>query len=159
MKRLIFVMMAMGLMLSTSFAQPNQRKQDIEAARIAFITKEVGLTPEEAQKFWPVYNAYQDEIRAVKKESKQNRNAMKQGFDTKSDKEIEALLDQELALRKKEVNIQEKYHHQLKGVIGAKKLAKLYAAEERFKKVMLKKLREQNRQPGNRPNGGGNRPR
>jgi hypothetical protein len=40
----------------------------MRALVIAYITRELDLTPELAQKFWPVYNAYEKEIRAARKQ-------------------------------------------------------------------------------------------
>lgn len=154
MKRLLITTMAMGMLLSTAFAQPN-RKVDIEAARIAFITKEVGLTPEEAQVFWPVYNQYQEEMKGVRKEQRELRKGARQNFDTKSDKEIEDWMDREIALRQEEVALQQKYHVKLKEVLPIKKLARLYMAEEKFKKQMLQRLKDRpNHHP--RPGAHGN---
>jgi len=62
MKKLIIIIIFAGI---TGFAraqeeQPSEKKQqEIEALKIAFISKELELTPEEAQKFWPVYNHIQ----------------------------------------------------------------------------------------------------
>ncbi len=35
----------------------------VQAAKMAYITTQLNLTPEEAQRFWPVYNAYNAEIK------------------------------------------------------------------------------------------------
>ena len=37
----------------------------IQAMEVAYITKELNLTPEEAQKFWPVFNRYRNDAKAV----------------------------------------------------------------------------------------------
>ena len=65
------------LMAVSLFAQPQggrpgeeQRKKEferIQAEKIAFITQELDLTPEEAQVFWPVYNQCWKEILAANK--------------------------------------------------------------------------------------------
>src|SRR5437879_9747223 len=42
-------------------ADGNQKanaKEKIKAARIGLITQRLGLTPEQAQKFWPIYNEF-----------------------------------------------------------------------------------------------------
>ena len=41
------------------------RAEKIEALKIAFITQKLQLTTDEAQKFWPVYNQYENEIRSL----------------------------------------------------------------------------------------------
>src|SRR5260221_12101410 len=48
---------------------PPQKEQNIEALKVAFISRELNLTPEEAEKFWPVYNQYAQEFRLTSKDS------------------------------------------------------------------------------------------
>ena len=50
-------------------AQPKDKiRERIKAQRVAFITDRLSLTPDEAQKFWPIYNQFTDEFEGVKKE-------------------------------------------------------------------------------------------
>ena len=52
-------------------AQSPQAKQNsIQVLKVAFITKDLFLTAEEAQKFWPVYNSYTEELKKVRKDYK-----------------------------------------------------------------------------------------
>ena len=40
----------------------HQQKEDrIKSHKIAYLTEQLSLSPEEAQQFWPVYNAYANE--------------------------------------------------------------------------------------------------
>ena len=60
MKTKILASLTMVLAVASSlFAQPEKKKEDIKAMKIGFITNELNLTPDEAQKFWPVYNEFQ----------------------------------------------------------------------------------------------------
>lgn len=43
-----------------------ERKDKIKSLKIAFISQKLALTSEEAEKFWPVYNKYDDKIMALK---------------------------------------------------------------------------------------------
>ena len=46
--------------------QGNGNKGDkIEALRIAFISQQLNLTPQEAQKFWPVYNQFRGDMKTL----------------------------------------------------------------------------------------------
>jgi hypothetical protein len=52
------------------FSQQNNLGQEtdvsrIEALKIAYITKKLNLSPDEAQRFWPIYNNYANEMREV----------------------------------------------------------------------------------------------
>jgi hypothetical protein len=43
----------------------NPEAKKIQAMEVAYMTKELNLTPEEAQKFWPVFNKYREDVRGV----------------------------------------------------------------------------------------------
>ena len=88
------------LLLSVnSFAQAGkhrEKKTQIKALKIAFITEELKLSSAEAEKFWPLYNAYdteQSDLRQKKLKSFVNR--MESGtVDSMSEKEATNFLNQ-----------------------------------------------------------------
>ncbi len=129
-----------------SIAQPGpkheEKKEKVEAMKIGFITQEMALTPEEAQKFWPVYNQMNNEIEALRKERHLARESAKMNFETMPDAEIEKLINDEMASRQKELDIHKKYVAQFKAVLSIKKVAQLYKAEEGFKRRLLEKIQE-----------------
>src|SRR6478672_6283805 len=45
----------------------------LEAYKIAYLTKKLNLSPQEAQQFWPIYNKYQQEIKSARSDLKSNR--------------------------------------------------------------------------------------
>ena len=79
-------------------AQPNSRKserlEDIKAAKIGFITRQLDLTQQEAEKFWVVYNRFENEKETIRRE---RRKAMAiariEDFDKLSDRELEKIVD------------------------------------------------------------------
>ena len=116
---------------------PRASKEKMEAHKIAFITKELDLTPEEAQVFWPVYNEYEKDKKAIKKERMPKPN-LEELDDTQADKLIKAHLDnksQGLALEKE-------YVEKFKQVLPTKKVLQLMIVERRFKEEVLKDLRK-----------------
>jgi hypothetical protein len=77
MKRILPVLVLFTFLLSLQgiAQQPNQRKGGaLEAMKIAFITKRLDLSPEEAERFWPVYNKYAVEVRQVYIAYRDNQN-------------------------------------------------------------------------------------
>ena len=77
-KILLFIAVFIGIM-TTAIAQDNPQggngKNDgsrIEALKIAYLTKKLNLSTEEAQKFWPIYNKYSEEIRSVRVDARAN---------------------------------------------------------------------------------------
>ena len=132
--------------IAISIAQPGpkheQKKEKVEAMKIGFITQQMDLTPEEAQKFWPVYNQMNNEIETLRKERKLSRENAKETFDVMTDADIEKLINDEMASRQKELDIHKKYVVQFKSVLSIKKVAQFYRAEEQFKRKLLEKIQE-----------------
>jgi Spy/CpxP family protein refolding chaperone len=144
----ILIPLLFTLLVSTSitFAQGGgrqEKRENIEAMKIAFITQKLDLTPEEAQQFWPVYNQYSDKTKELRKKRRQgNREARQQNFDELSDKEVEQLVNDDIVNRQKELDLQKEYNEKFKAILPIKKVAKLYAAEEQFKVVLINKLKD-----------------
>lgn len=114
-----------------AFAQEQQPdpKQDekIQALEIAFISRKLDLTPEEAQKFWPIYNDYKKDVRQVMISQKNNPN--------------KNVIDGE----QKILDVRKKYSDRFIGVIGQPRMNKFFQAEREFRGVLLNQLK-------NRPN-------
>ena len=149
MKKIKNLMIAfLSLISVVSFAQPGgrapagEKREQIESMKIAFLTRKLDLSSEEAQKFWPVYNQYQDEIDKNRDAHRKEMKDVRDEFDSLSDKDVEKIVDSELAFRQSELDIMKKYNGQFKSVIPIKKVAKLYRAEEDFKRELLKKIQE-----------------
>ena len=131
---LVFITFNSSFITYNCFAQVGSKKEKIEALRVAFITQKLNLTTDESQKFWPVYNEYQDKLRASRKEFRSQSNT----FTT--DKEAQDYLDAELLLKQREYSLYKEYYEKIKKTIPLKKVAQLREAEEDFKKELLKQL-------------------
>jgi hypothetical protein len=127
-----------------------QRGENIESLHTAFITEKLNLSPEEAQKFWPVYNEYHTQEEALKKQRTEDRDMVKKagGIDNMSDADIQKLIANETDIQTRELDLRKLYVTKFEQVIPPKKVAKLYIAEEEFKLYLLKQL-------GNARRGGG----
>lgn len=115
-----------------------EKKEKIEAMRIGFLTNHINLTSEEAKVFWPVYNEYNEELEKIKNDRRTGLGKI----DNLSDKEVEAIVDDEIIFDQKMVDIKKKYHAKFKAVLPIKKVGKFYQAENLFKKELLKQIRE-----------------
>jgi hypothetical protein len=154
MKKIIYIVTASVLILTSAIsAFAEERFQDnwkekIMSEKIAFLTMEMGITPEEAQVFWPVYNQVDKErdeaIRSVFRSYKAVEDAVAAG---KGEKELNKLLDEYLAALKAQGEVEQKAYKEYAKVLPAEKLAKLYVAEEKFRRQHIRKLHGGNR-PG-----------
>ncbi len=135
---------------------PEERLQEIKAQKVAYLTQKMDLGTDEAQKFWPVYNAYDKELEALRKERRTAHKEMKAEADL-TEAEASAAIDAELASQQKELDLRKRYSAEFKKTIGARKTLALARAERDFNRELLKRMRERD---GGR-NGGppGDRPR
>jgi len=140
MKKIITIAMFMLCMYSYGQTPPNKAK--IESMKIGFITEKLQLTPEEAQVFWPVYNQYEAERKAIRESTlgKYKEEGVK--MEEMTDSQAEQLINDHIAFRSKEVELQKKYVAEFKKVLPVKKVAKLMTMEEQFKKQLLDKAHE-----------------
>lgn len=130
-----------------------QQKEDIEANHIGFITKELQLTPEEAQTFWPVYNRYHGELETLRKKHTTELLGAKVNFDSFTDVQVSKLIDDEMDYRQKELDLQRKYSAEFKKVLPVKKVARFYRAEQQFKINLIRDMKQNN--TGQQPRSGG----
>jgi len=121
------------------------RKEQIEARKIAFMTKHLDLTPDEAKTFWPVFNQYEAEQKKLHEARKKELIKVRKNWDSVSDKDIEKLVDGEIIHAQKALDLKKKYHAEFKKILKIKKVAKLYSAEDQFKKHLLKELSQRKR--------------
>lgn len=127
MKKLLLLTLIFTNINYFCFAQQDDRVKKAEAIQIAYLTQELGLTPEEAQKFWPIYNSYKDEIRGA--------NVNRKG--------------DVIAAEEKVLNIRKKYRTEFKKVIpDEQRVNKIFSAEKNFRDMLQKELQ-------NRKNNGG----
>ena len=116
-------------------------KEKIQSEKIAFLTMEIGLTPQEAQVFWPVYNEINEEKDQAMYEVIKYYWEMSKAIEAgKSEKEIKALLDKYLEAQEKQRKIDEDAAEKYKKVLSTTKVAKLYIGEEKFRRQHIRKL-------------------
>lgn len=130
------------------FAQPpggpgnkEERKERIKAHKIAFISTELDLTTEEAEKFWPIYNEMEAELDEINEDKRATLKKMRD-FEELSDDESYELTEKLFDYEAKENAIRKKYLSKFASVVGKKKAAKVFVAEERFKRELLKQIKQ-----------------
>ena len=159
--RLFAAMTALALLSMTAMAQPKGNWQDrIKSEKIAFITAELDLTPEEAQVFWPVYNQ-------IEKKANESQQAVRASYrvllealksETASDKEIDKLLDDYLAAKLAQKNLGKDDAAKYRKVLPSKKVAKLYVAEEKFRRHHIRNFNGGHPVQGGKPHAPGHKP-
>jgi len=117
-----------------------QRWEEMKAKRAAYYTEKIGLTSQEAQLFWPVFNELQDKKWKLHYQmSAQFRNGKKddQG---KQIYDFAKINDELIRIKVQEANLDKVYHEKFKNILNPEKLFKYYGAERDWANKLLKDL-------------------
>ena len=118
-KYLLILLMATGSLLNAK-AQDGEK---LQALKIAWLTKKLDLSPEEAQRFWPIYNRYTEEIRSIRQDQKQKNTP-------------------ELEVEDKILNVRKKYNGEFSKALSAEKVNTLFKSEKDFGAMIQRELQE-----------------
>ncbi len=145
MKKSLYIIAALLFSLtgtsSAGEAWQNDWKEKMMSEKIAFFTVEMGLTPEEAQVFWPVYNAVNKEKDAAMHNVFRTFRALEEALENnKPQKEVSKLLEDYLEALETQRETDAKAADKFRKVLPEDKLAKLYISEEKFRRQHIRKL-------------------
>ncbi len=107
--------------------QTDDDESKIEMVKMAYMTKELNLTPKEAQNFWPVYNNYQNELKQARSK----------------------YANDEVAFEKKAVEIKERYQGNFKKVLGSQRANKVYTSDKQFNNTLRNELNNRRKRTQN----------
>jgi hypothetical protein len=124
---------------SVTYAQsPGDR---IKAKRIAFFTDRLQLTPEEAQRFWPIFNEYDLKRNTLLIERRRLTENFQVNSKRMNEAETDRVLNRIVQISQEETKLFEQYNKRFRSVLPAQKVMILYIAETEFKVVLLKELK------------------
>lgn len=98
----------------------NQKQEKIQALYVAYITQQLALTPDEAQKFWPVHTQFTNELKGVRSDMP------------------------ELEKQQAVLNIKKKYQENFNRVLGPRRCERFFKMDGEFKRKLLERIRKQN---------------
>jgi len=113
-----FAFISIGLQAQQSFRNSDK----IKNLEIAFITRELNLTIDEAQHFWPVYNKYKQEFKTLVSGRKPN----------------EDLLDKQQRV----LDFRKRYRAEFLKVIPTEKVNQFYTVEAKFREMIRLELKQ-----------------
>ncbi len=142
MKRGVAVLIVMMILSSLRVSAQNPNLEKLNSYKIAFFTQKLNLTSQEAEKFWPLYNDYQDRKNKIQVERVQMTRTVVQNGANMSDKELTELGDKYFGLEIKEADLSKEFYNNMKGTLPPLKIFKFYQAENQYKLVLLNELQE-----------------
>jgi hypothetical protein len=143
MKNWILVLGIVFLGSLHSFAQgrPAEAAQKVRAMKVAFITERMNLTPEEAEKFWPLQKAFEAEQKKIREKYQPERD-----LSGLSEVEVEQQLNNIFEMEEQVTRLKKEYFVKFKRVLPIRKLALYYRAETEFNKGLIRSLQQFKRQ-------------
>lgn len=140
----IVIILMLGLLGTGLYGQNPQAKEKIESARIGFLTKRMGLTPDQAERFWPLYNEFITKREDAAREFKQ----FQAGLDTDAATEAQSrrLVELELETKQRRLDLEKDYSKRLLSVISTQQIASLRQAERDFRGILLRRLQQARQQ-------------
>jgi len=100
--------------------QNNQKK--IKALYVAYVSEQLQLTPDEAQKFWPVHTQFENDIKAVNKDLP------------------------ELQKQQAYLDVKKRYQENFSRIIGTNRCERFFRMDGEFKRKLLDQYRQRNNQ-------------
>ena len=138
---LFFILLTVNSFSQTRF---KEKREKIKALKVAYITDELKLNSDEAIKFWPIYNAFDDKQRYLKQEKMRSyMNRLNGGeVEKMNDKEALNFLNQMENTEEELFQLRKKFIFNLKGILPPIKIIKLRKAEDDFNRKLLQQYRE-----------------
>jgi hypothetical protein len=159
MKKMVISLIILAVFPLLQLTAQNPNLEKLNAYKIAFFTRRLSLTSQEAQKFWPVYNEFQDKRNAIQIERQKFNRNINQNELNMSEKEMIEAGDQHIALQVQEASLAQEYHKKFREILSPAKILRLYQAENQYRLLLLNELKDKQpvrgnslqRGPGKRP--------
>ena len=121
-----------------TFAQMQALQTEVGAGKRAFIEEQLSLTPEEAAKFWPVYDAHQQALAAFNQRRLDNilNYARLYNAGSLDDASASTIGEQALTLEKDEAVQMERTFHKLKKAVPAVKAVRYLQVENKLRAIV-----------------------
>jgi hypothetical protein len=124
------------LMSTMGFAQQGKGAR-VHALKVSYITDKLDLSSAQAERFWPVYNRYEAELRSLRQEFRKETGGKNKA---RSSEEAHRMIEDNLDFQEDVIALKRRYKDEFLKVISAQQLSGLYAAERDFKQMLIKRL-------------------
>ncbi len=114
-----------------------RRDSRMEAKKIGYITEELDLSTEEAQKFWPVYNEFQEKMKSLNEETRKKGRSDKDFNDAEAETFLNTIFEREQT----KLDLKKTYFKKMETAISKAKVAKLYTIENKFRDKVYRSIK------------------
>ncbi len=136
------LILPMAATAQTEGVKRGEHLKEIKAQRTAYITSELALTPTEAQVFWPIYNAFDDEREQLKRDRPKAERGNDAPTATLSEAQALELLKERHNGAQKILDLERRYDERFVKAIGAVRTVELHRAEQDFRREVVRRYKE-----------------
>lgn len=149
MRRTGYIILLMIFFFSAVKAQPGRRMERIHAIKVAYLTDKLQLTSEQSARFWPVYNRFEEEKKALVRTYRKDNNI----GDAANEDPLRSI-DEDIELQQRMLDLRKEYKDEFLKVISPQQLATLTEAEREFKRLLIQQIKERRNSNMNNRKGG-----
>lgn len=136
------ISLMISLLISTTIYGQGSNKRHRDPSKMerfykTFVSEELGLSASEMENIWPIYQKYENQRRALSKEQRQ----LSEEVNNSAKLDMDDLVKRHMALIQKEGAIRIALILELRTKMTDKQVLKLEAAEYKFKKKLLEKVK------------------
>lgn len=144
---LLFFSLFLAAQVSAQPGPPHRDYKKIEAYKTKFLTQELDLSTEEAQRFWPIYNEYNEKLQALFRAPAEglSHRQIRDDWDELSDEQLERITLHELENQRKIADLKISYYQKFKVALGTKKAATFFRVEMEFRRHLVEMLGKRRR--------------
>lgn len=136
---IVFIFIALG---AKAFSQTDDTEKALKAEKVAFLTKKLDLTQDEAKKFWPLYDEYWEKKIKILNDRRKLADDFIQNINNITDKEAVDYARRYVESQKRESDLIAEYNKLLLQILPPKKVMLLYQSNYEFKNYLLQKVQE-----------------
>ncbi|MBX2942004.1 MAG: hypothetical protein KF860_06635 [Cyclobacteriaceae bacterium] len=125
-------------------------REKIEAARIGLISERLGLTPEQAERFWPIYREFTQKRGEMVHEFRQAQRDI--GRDNPDPEKQKELVELGLKIKQRQLDLEKDYSTRMMNVISAQQIMNLRNAEKEFQRMIINQLQQRRNSQQRREN-------
>jgi len=138
--QIFLIILALFSLQQVKAQNPNLDK--LNGYKIAFFTQRLNLTSQEAEKFWPVYNDFQNKRNSLQQERALLNRNINQNELNMTDKEMIDAGDKLISFQVQEAALAQEFHKKVKEILSPRKVIRLYQAENQYRLQLLNELKD-----------------
>lgn len=141
-QRIIYILLMALLAVGSASAQKSKTDRaewikEMQRVKHEYLVKELSLSKEQQTKFFPVYDAMDEELRRLFDENRAMERQIRQKGNKATEIELERAADAQFTLKTREAAIEKAYYPKFKQLLTKKQLFNLKHAERRFQRKMI----------------------